>query len=216
MKGLTLLTRREGTMRQDFRDYYENSHAPLGMTYFPFRKYLRNHILASSADIDFDVVMESYIDDRVDVAALNSGEVRAILDVDERRFMNQGRIRSARVEEQVLSGPPIGVAAPGTRRQMLLLGASGPTLQEDVTAWGADLASQPRVARVSLDMVQQQVSGYGGFPYAAILSLWLKDGGDAIVLPAVPKGMKLELSLLTEVCETTPEELAARYKPKAG
>ena len=60
MKSLCLLTRRAGTTREAFRDYYETQHCRLGMKYFPFAKYLRNHVVAASVDIDFDCVSEFY------------------------------------------------------------------------------------------------------------------------------------------------------------
>ena len=44
MKSVCLLTRRAGTTREAFRDYYETQHCRLGMKYFPFAKYLRNHV----------------------------------------------------------------------------------------------------------------------------------------------------------------------------
>ena len=62
MKSLCLLTRRAGTTREAFRDYYETQHCRLGMKYFPFAKYLRNHVVAASVDIDFDCVSEFYFD----------------------------------------------------------------------------------------------------------------------------------------------------------
>lgn len=210
MKSLCLLTRREGTTRQAFREYYETTHAPLGMKYFPFRKYLRNHIIDASGDTDFDVVMECYFDDQTNVSGVDAGEVRAIMDVDEKRFMNQPMIRSARVEERVLGGSPIGIAPPGTRRQMLLLSTAAPAALD---AWGADLATMPGIARVSLDTAQQQKGNYAGFPYAAVLSLWFAEARDTILPLTPPPGIHPEISLLTDVCETTPEELAARYAP---
>lgn len=210
MKSVCLLTRREGTTRQAFREYYETTHAPLGMKYFPFRKYLRNHIIDASGDTDFDVIMECYFDDQINVSGVDAGEVRAIMDVDEKRFMNQHMIRSARVEERVLGGPPIGIAPPGTRRQMLLFSAADPTALD---AWGADLTTMPGVARVSLDTAQQQAGNYAGFPYVAVLSLWFAESRDTILPLTPPPRMQLEMSCLTAVCETTPEELSARYAP---
>lgn len=210
MKSVCLLTRREGTTRQAFREYYETTHAPLGMKYFPFRKYLRNHIIDASGDTDFDVIMECYFDDQINVSGVDAGEVRAIMDVDEKRFMNQRMIRSARVEERVLGGSPIGIAPPGTRRQMLLFSAADPAA---LNAWGADLTTMPGVARVSLDTAQQQVGNYAGSPYAAILSLWFAGTEGKLVPLTAPAGVKLEATILTAVCETTPEELAARYAP---
>lgn len=216
MKSSCLLTRREGTTRQAFHAYYESAHAPLGMKYFPFKKYLRNHVVAASGDINFDVIMECYFNDQVNVSGVDAGDVRTIMDVDERHFMNQRMIRSARVEERVLSGPAIGIAAPGTRRQMLLLNPTDPDIPIMSSAfytWGGDLAAIPGILSVSLDTVQQQEGNHVVFPYTAILSLWFAGTDDRFIPLTAPSGIKLEAAVLTDVCETTPAELAARYAP---
>mgnify|MGYP002682460184 FL=1 len=216
MKSSCLLTRRADMTRQAFREYYECSHAPLGMRYFPFQKYLRNHVLESSSEIDFDVIMESCFSDQVDVAAINHGDVRSIMDRDERTFMTQDLIRSASVDKKVLGGPPIDIAAPGTRRLMLLLNvrdsAIQPSLDEIARPWATDLACLPGVKRVSLDTAKRQVAGYGGFPCAAILSLWLEGSIPSVNALAAPDPLKLETCVLTQVYETPSEELAARYR----
>ena len=215
MKGSCLLTRRDDLTRQAFREYYESNHAPLGMRHFPFQKYLRNHVLESSSEIDFDVIMESYFDDQVDVGAIDNGDARAIMDQDERKFMRQDMIRSVAVDEQVLSGPPIDIAAPGTQRLMLLLNAKDPATQPSLDGiarpWAKELAGLPGATRVSLDTAKQQVAGYGAFPYAAILSLWLKGESPSVNSFTAPDALKLETCVLTQVDETPAEVLAERF-----
>lgn len=62
-KVITLIPRKPGTTRAAFKDYYENNHAPLGTRYFPFDKYVRNHLVASHPeDLGFDVLMELWLD----------------------------------------------------------------------------------------------------------------------------------------------------------
>src|SRR5512139_3816481 len=119
MKSVCLLTRRPGTTREAFRDYYETQHSRLGMKYFPFAKYLRNHVLESSREIDFDCVSEFYFDAGRSGGDLMATPVGEILRADERKFMDQSLIRPAGAEESILAGPPREEAAPGTRRQLL-------------------------------------------------------------------------------------------------
>ncbi len=61
MKVVTLIQRKPGTTRAAFKDYYEKNHARLGTRYFPFDKYVRNHLDSSEpADVPFDVYMEAF------------------------------------------------------------------------------------------------------------------------------------------------------------
>ncbi|MBA6413167.1 EthD domain-containing protein [Parahaliea sp. F7430] len=214
MKGISLITRREGTTRETFRDYYEKQHAPLGMRYFPFCKYLRNHVIDASKDINFDVIMESYFPAGTDIATINSGEIRAIMDVDERKFMKPEMIRSTSANEHIIKGAENSIAQAGTRRLMLLLNSnsSAQLSRANLDQWGAALMGLQGVERISLDIAMQQISTYATFPYAAILSLWLGTEAEAVQLPAAPEGVKLEVSVLTEVHETRPEVLAERYQ----
>lgn len=218
MKGSCLITRREGTTRQMFRDYYENNHAPLGMRFYPFQKYVRNHVIEASADIDFDVIMETRFDDNTDVAAIDSGKVRVTMDVDERHFMEQGVIRSASVEERVLAGPPLDIAGAGARRQMLLFNAdlSDTGALSRIEDWGKALGASNGVMRVTLDTRRAGLPSYGQFPYDAILSLWLNELAEPVTALEIPEGISLAVWLLTEVCETTPDELSARFGSAAA
>lgn len=218
MKGSCLITRRNGTTRREFRDYYESSHAPLGMRFYPFRKYVRNHVLDASGEIDFDVIMETYFDDGADVAAIDTGAVRAVMDVDERHFMEQGLIRSANVEEQVLAGPPLDIAPLGVRRQMLLLRAdlSAPETRASIADWGRRLGAGDEVSRVSMDARLQAVGGYGHFPYDAILSLWLRESAKPVTPLDAPRGVTMDVWVTTEVCETPADVLAAALGQSQG
>ncbi|MCR9185899.1 MAG: EthD domain-containing protein [Halieaceae bacterium] len=219
MKSICLLSRLSGTSPEAFRDYYENNHSRLGSRYFPFAKYVRNHVLSASPAVDFDVITEFFFAPDLDVAGVHSGRVREILDADERRFMEQRLIRPAGAEEVLLAGPPRDVEAPGRLRQMLLLkpitGAGG-TFADSVAAWGRQLADHEQVLRVTMDSASAQAPGGGNaFPYEALLSVWLKD--DNTVQPGEPPaGIELSGILLTEVCESPPDLLRELYQPETG
>lgn len=211
-----MLSQRPGSTRAAFRDYYENSHSRLGSRYFPFAKYVRNHLLESSRETDFDVLTEFYFADNAAPGALMAGPVGEIMSIDERKFMNQSLIRSALVHESLLAGPPRNIAAPGVRRQMLMLNPDGCEDADFVAAlsrWGASLANLPGIARVSLDIVDPQWAGAPSrFPWRAVLSLWLSDEAGAPAIPP-PSGVRCDDRLLVDVCESTPELLAQLYRP---
>lgn len=218
MKSVCLITRRPGTTREAFRDYYETSHSRLGSRYFPFAKYLRNHLVETSTEVNFDVVSEFYFEDGANIGGLMTGPVGDILRADERKFMEQSLIRSAQVEELILAGPPRDVAAAGTRRQMLMLSvadAQDETFRTAVCNWGEALAANPGVMRISVDLVNPDVvMSPAPFPYHAVLSLWLEGKAEGVADLDVPVGVRLDVSLLTDACESTPELLAELYQPE--
>ena len=217
MKTICMLSQRPGSTRAAFRDYYENSHSRLGSRYFPFRKYVRNHLVESSCATDFDVLTEFYFVDDAAPGALMAGPVGEIMSLDERKFMDQSLIRSALVQESLLAGPPRDVAAPGTRRQMLMLNSGDgedASFVAAVSRWGTSLATLAGVARVSLDIADLQWAGAPSrFPWRAVLSLWLSDGVGAPAIPQSPPGVRCDERLLVDVCESTPELLAQLYRP---
>jgi len=215
MKSVCLLTHRADTTRAAFRDYYETRHSVLGMRHFPFEKYLRNHIVASSREVDFDCVSEFYFGPRGTGAEIMSGEVGEIMRADERNFMDQSLIRPAAAVEQILAGPPRDIAAPGSRRRILMLNPGDPAPGEEffaaVAAWGRSFAADAAVARVSMDRTTPFAPGANAFPFAAILSLWLAEGADIVLPETAPQGLRLEVALLTDVCESPREQIDALY-----
>ena len=216
MKTICMLSQRPGSTRAAFRDYYENSHSRLGSRYFPFAKYVRNHLVESSRETDFDVLTEFYFVDDAAPGALMAGPVGEIMSLDERKFMDQSLIRSALVQESLLAGPPRDMATPGTRRQMLMLNPDGcedASFVAAVSHWGTSLAILPGVVRVSLDIADPQWAGAPSrFPWRAVLSLWLSDEAGATAI-APPPGVRCDDRLLVDVCESTPELLAELYCP---
>lgn len=216
MKSICLLTHRPGTSRAAFREYYETRHSRLGSRYFPFSKYVRNHLLSTSIEVDFDVITEFFFDDGVNVAGVHSGRVREIMDEDERRFMDQSLIRPSGAEEVLLAGSPRDIAAPGTRRQMLLLDrdTDEAAFRAAVADWGRALSEQHALPRVSVDYAVAR-AGESALPFDAVLSLWLPPAGAAVRELEAPAGVRLSADLLAEVCESTPELLRELYDPAA-
>jgi hypothetical protein len=217
MKSVCLLSRRPGSTRDAFRDYYENSHSRLGSRYFPFSKYVRNHVLSSAGEVDFDVLTEFFFEDGVDVGAVHSGRVREILDADERQFMDQRLIRPASAQELLLAGSARDIAPEGTRRQLLMLNQSGDaaSFRNAVNSWGKQLAEEGDLSRVSVDYTQAHApAGEVRFPFDAVLSLWLRENGEALTGLQAPAALAIKADVLTEICESTPELLHALYDPQ--
>ena len=202
MKTCSVLTRRAGITPRAFRTYYEEIHAPLARRFLPFRKYVRNHVIAASKSIDFDVIMESWFDDGVNPADAVSPDERALLDIDLRNFARSERIRSAHVEERTLWGTAPDSRRQGWLRQMVLLSAdfSDPRVAKDVACWAARLGSERDATGVSIDIVLPGANGRGVFPCQAVLSLWFEQATEDRFADG-PYGIKVHDWMLAQVCE---------------
>ena len=177
MKSICVLARRADLSRRQFHDYYENNHAPLGAKHFPFRRYVRNH-LVDHADIGFDTISEFWAEDIAAMAGLMDGSIGDIMRADERRFMDQSRIAPGGAEEHRLSK---GAPAQADGRRLALLAdwddsaetVAGPALLE----WARTIAAQ--FSGVSLDLVQSW--GRPAFPAKAVL--WIPSADDLFQPP---------------------------------
>jgi len=208
MKSICLLSQKTGSSREAFRRYYEDNHAILGMRHFPFAKYLRNHVVTASGPIDFDVLSEFYSDDLAKSAEIMAGPIGAIMDADEKRFMDQSLIRPAASDETILYGPPRDIAPPGTRRVLMMLDAPDAAA---LAAWAPKFAgAHPEITRISLDLATPFVAGDRAFPFDGVLSLWLKPG-EAAPAADLPGDVTPRLTVLADVCESTPEQLVSLY-----
>lgn len=214
MKSVCLLSHRPDLTREAFRDYYETRHALLGMKHFAFRKYLRNHVVASSpSDVDFDCLSEFWHDDLAKAYEIMAGPTGDILREDERRFMDQPRIRAAASVETLVAGPERGVERGVARKQALLLAcAQGQTASELAAAargWGERLTRElPGVLRATLDEIAR-FDGDASFPYDAILWLWLADDALGAAAAAPPAGVRLAAVVTLDSIESPPDLLAA-------
>jgi uncharacterized protein (TIGR02118 family) len=207
MKSICLLSQKPGSSRTQFRDYYEATHAPLAAQHFPFRKYVRNHVLDADDAIDFDVVSEFYVDDFALTANVLAGPAGAIFDADEKRFMNQALVRPAMAQETLAYGPPRDVVRSPERRWLLMLTGDG--ANQAALDWGRAIGEEcGQIRRVTLDWATSFSTDERRFPFAGMLSLWLMEGATLKRnFRETPDRLVVHVAVLTEVCETPPEQL---------
>jgi uncharacterized protein (TIGR02118 family) len=221
LKTVTLMPRRRDVTRAAFREHYEKNHTPLALgfiAHFPFRKYVRNHLLASAPDdiagAPVDSLSEFWFAD-----AAASDRARAFLSTpdgetmleDERRFTDQASIASFRSRELLIAGTPRGFEADRAVRKAAWPLRLDARLGQDTE--GARLHAALRTAlaglpgRFTLDL---KLPGhtYGRIPFDALLFHW--------PMGPAPDDMKARLDgiatvlprLDAEQLETPPEKLA--------
>ncbi len=107
-KIIALIPRKPGLTHEEFRDYYENNHAPLAVKHVPqFRGYIRNFIRPlegfEGEPVGYDAVVEFYYDSKEawdEVSKLYlEGEIGKVLIPDEDTFMDRSRMQVLIAEE---------------------------------------------------------------------------------------------------------------------
>ena len=201
IKTVAFMPRRADVSRSAFRDYYEERHAPLALNWFPFRKYVRNHLL-DHEDIGFDSLSEFWVSDLGETARLMDSEVGETMRADERNFLDQPAIVSVRCDEVLVKGTARGVDPAPTPKGLWFLHSDD------------DADSQPLISalaaidapRVTVDLLSRM---WGAAPpYAAIVSIWSDaDGPPASV--QLPAGWRAGPFVRADACETPPERLRA-------
>ena len=216
MKSDCLLTRRVGSSKEEFRRYYEEHHALLGMKYFRFEKYIRNHLIWASEDVDFDCLSEFWQDTAAAVAIMSS-PVGDIFREDERRFMDRAKIRPCGANEMLLVGLPRVVDPTPTLKRIVLV-AARPDVEaagfiDETAAWARGLVAKGYKAdRVMLDAMTS-FPGTEPFPYAALVSIWPSTGNENNSIGSGPASAARTVEVLVESHESPPQQLAALYSP---
>jgi uncharacterized protein (TIGR02118 family) len=164
MKSVCTLARRNDFTRDMFRDYYENNHSTLAIQYFPFRRYVRNHVV-ESPDAGFDTISEFWSDDGETAAALMNGPVGDIMRADEQRFMDRSRIAPAGADEHILADGAL--TDPDGYRFAILLDwiPQEPAIEAELLDWAAGFGKS--APGVSLDLTTSWTAT--AFPGRAIL-----------------------------------------------
>ena len=111
LKVIALLTRKPGTSREAFINYYETRHVPLIWSLFPYiADYRRNYVDLTGAIInegtsapDFDSVTELWFNDRAGydamMAAHATTDAGPRVAADEENFLDRSKTRFFLVEE---------------------------------------------------------------------------------------------------------------------
>ncbi len=212
MKSMALMSRKAGLSRAAFRAYYEEQHAPLACTYFPFRKYVRNHVVASEPpEVDFDVIGEFYMDSLEVAAEAYSGPVAKIMVADEANFMNSAMTRPVAVEEHLVLGSVRGEDLLGARRALYLLrDGGGEARAERLLALAHALAVARGVSRVTADCATGAMFAAAA-PVDGFISAWLtEDAPMPRLMPA--EDFRVTASVLTEIGETPGAAMAAAFR----
>lgn len=106
LKIMILIKRRADMSMEEFIDYYENHHAPLGLRAIPNMKgYTRRYLTPlGSEDLPFDVATEIVFDDEADfeqaMGYLNEPATRAAVDADEERLFDRSSITFMKIDER--------------------------------------------------------------------------------------------------------------------
>lgn len=213
MKSVCLITKRNDLSRAAFRAYYETKHAILGMRYFPFGKYVRNHVIQDEG-IDFDCLSEFWQGDTARAYDIMTSQTRDILRADEGKFMDQAKIRPAAAEEVLIAGRPRGVDREPVRRRILLLrrakSATPDAFSDALIAFAKQAAKlRPETLRVTLDRTSA-LSAPTPFPYDALLSFWGEDPQRSFGVET-PAEIELCGIVVADVCESPPDMLAAHF-----
>jgi uncharacterized protein (TIGR02118 family) len=111
-----LLKRRPGMSMDEFIDYYESKHAPLGYRHMggEVRRYARNYVTptaeGTAAESEFDVITDLWFDDQdgfdTMLAAFADPEVANAIARDEENLFDRTKTRMILVTERVTVTPP--------------------------------------------------------------------------------------------------------------
>lgn len=201
MKSITIVRRRADLSRAAFRAHYEEHHAPLGVAWFGFDRYVRNHVADAESDPGFDCIAEFWPTDPAQIGRALAA-AGTLFDEDDARFMSPER-RNGVVEEVLLAGPPRGVDPAGTVKRIDLLDAATLPGSTELVRWAQGEVDAGRAARIALD---RPTAGMGNLDGIALLYRW--DGvGDT------PPPGRRSVTALADVCETPAEVLVAAARP---
>lgn len=201
MKSITIVRRRGDLSRAAFRAHYEEHHAPLGVAWFGFDRYVRNHVADAEPDPGFDCIAEFWPTDPAQIGrALEAAGT--LFDEDDARFMSPER-RSGMVEELLLAGPPRGVDPVGTVKRIDLLDAATLPEAAELRRWAEAEVEAGHAARIALD---RPSAGMGNLDGLVLLYRW---GG----VTDTPPPARRMVTTLADVCETHADALFAPARP---
>ena len=216
MKSIALLPRRADFTRAQFKAYYETCHAPLALSYFPFARYVRNHLL-DEEEIGFDTLAEFWNEDIGRMASLLQTEIGAIFRADEQRFMSRERITTGGSTETLLAGPPRPIeTAPRLKYAWLLCrtpDADPAQFAASVAEWGRTVAADSACERATLDVITPWPGPE--FPFQAVLWFWMREGRPPLEAPR-PAMVARWRAVTVLAHESPPDVMAAAFRARAA
>lgn len=111
VKGIALVKRKPGLSLEEFRDHYEQVHAPLARSLFPsLKRYVRNYVTATpfsagDEESQFDCITEQWFEDMQGFQAMVNefaGESGRAIREDEKKFLDRAKTIYLLVEEVAL------------------------------------------------------------------------------------------------------------------
>lgn len=216
MKTVAFMPRRPDISREAFHHYYEDRHAPLGASYFPFEHYVRNHLSDPDGQEGFDCFSEFWMKDVGDATTLLDGPVGKIMDADERNFTDQPRISPFGSEEVLAYGPPREQEREGQHRTLILIDAidgagDRSALIEAARAIGAKAACE----RVTIDFLTPFRPGLA-LGADAVISLWMQDGQSLDMAPELPSGWRVTAQCAATIHQRVNARDGARMRDQSA
>jgi hypothetical protein len=111
-KAVVLIKKKRGMSMEDFINYYENNHAPLGISKVPnMVKYVRhfirpygNDVYAADEESPYDVLTEIWFENEAEfqrgMAMLTEPETAAIIAADEEKLFERSSIKFMVMEDR--------------------------------------------------------------------------------------------------------------------
>ena len=206
-RNVSLIVRKPGVSRQEFRDHYEDVHAPLAVPFMDgLEHYQRNHVRRAlvGGEPSFDVVSEfgfASVEKAMAMQAVLESEAGQVILDDEATFMDKPRNRFFAVDEprRVVDGGPLTRGA--TKLVVLARAPEGP----DAEAFAAD--ALPALLERAGDVVRcethRPLGGPDGTPWHGVAFVWVaSDRYDPAALARWQPGTAPALVLEVEECVT--------------
>jgi hypothetical protein len=216
VKILGFIPRRTDLTRAAFRDYYEKRHVLLALRHIrSFAKYVRNHVVRGvPREPGFDCLPEWWFDEpetAAEIAEWVASPAGQVLRQDEANFMDQPRMASCAVSEQLLFGPA-RAAEPGVVRKLgLVLTRAGSIscadFEAELARFGKELIrrNEGAIMRVCLDAPLDPLQV--NLPLHALFSVWPATSETPIDVPQGGTAIGGLIELTFDAIETPPAAL---------
>ena len=183
--NLALIVRRPGVSRAEFRDHYEDIHAPLALPFMEgLTRYLRNHVQVALDGVEpsFDVLSQFTFESLEHAGRMQGvlqSEAGQVILKDEATFMNQGANTFFAISDAKITRD--GVATPG--EFVKVAAAAKAPAGVDSAQYRANFASETLApllqgsAQVLRCETHDVLGGPHGQPYDCVAFVWFARAG---------------------------------------